>query len=238
VHRIAYAIGEATPLVKVLQNGHYLARLSAIREKDDRLTAIWHGAPPPFQPCEQIEPLVLESDDGLERREGWLYKVVRSSRGQGPFRVELGAEKDAPAWHKDPKPDEPSNEKNASEGRAFPQDILVVDDDPETLNLVAEALEEQGFEVRRATGGREALSMARERAPRVAVVDLIMPEVGGEEVCAALRRDPRFARTRVLVLSGAEDTRLVAAGCDADSAVTKPFTTELLVHEVRRLTGP
>ena len=117
------------------------------------------------------------------------------------------------------------------------EDILVVDDDPETVNLVAEALEEQGFEVRRATGGREALAKANERVPRVAVVDLIMPEVGGEEVCAALRHDPRFAKTRVLVLSGAEDTRLVAAGCDADSAVTKPFTTELLVHEVRRLIG-
>lgn len=223
--------------MKVLQNGHYLARLSAIREKNDRLTAIWHGAPPPFQPYEQIEPLVLESEDGLRRRDGWLYKVVSSSRGQGPFRVELGAEKDAPAWHKDRAPADLSDDKSASQASACTQDILVVDDNPETVSLVAEALEEQGFEVRRATSGREALAKAEERVPRVAVVDLIMPEVGGEEVCAALRRDPRFAKTRVLVLSGAEDTRLVAAGCDADSAVTKPFTTELLVHEVRRLIG-
>jgi len=223
--------------VKVLQNGHYLARLSAIREKDHRLTAIWHGAPPPFQPCEQLEPLVLESDDGLQRRDGWLYKVVRSSRGQGPFRVELGAEKDAPAWHKDPQLDECSDARDARTSSAPADDILVVDDDPETVNLVAEALEEQGFAVRRATGGREALAKANERVPRVAVIDLIMPEVGGEEVCAALRHNARFAKTRVLVLSGAEDTRLVAAGCDADSAVTKPFTTELLVHEVRRLIG-
>jgi CheY-like chemotaxis protein len=223
--------------VKVLQNGHFLARLTAIRERDNRLTAIWHGAPPPFQPYEQMEPLVLESDDGLERRDGWLCKVVRSSRGQGPFRVELGAEKDAPAWHKSGGREEQSDSANTTDDASSAGDVLVVDDDPETVNLVAEALEEQGFEVRRATGGREALAKAHERAPRVAVVDLIMPEVGGEEVCAALRRDPRFAKTRVLVLSGAEDTRLVAAGCDADSAVTKPFTTELLVHEVRRLIG-
>jgi CheY-like chemotaxis protein len=220
--------------VKVLQNGHLLARLSAVRETDHRLTAIWHGAPPPFQPYEQIEPLVLESDDGLERRDGWLYKVVAPSRGQGPFRVELGSEKDAPAWHRAWACNDAGNTaKGSTQGR----DILVVDDDPETLSLVAEALEAQGFEVRRALGGREALAKAAERAPQVAVVDLIMPEVGGEEVCAALRRDPRFAKTRVLILSGAEDTRLVAAGCDADSAVTKPFTTELLVHEVRRLIG-
>ena len=149
---------------------------------------------------------MLESDDGLERRDGWLYKVVRSSRGQGPFRVELGAERDAPAWHKDPSSTNAATCETRAERRGA-EDILVVDDDPETLNLVAEALEEQGFEVRRATGGREALAKAKERVPRVAVVDLIMPEVGGEEVCAALRHDPRFAKTRVLVLSGAEDTR-------------------------------
>jgi CheY-like chemotaxis protein len=220
--------------VKVLQHGHYLARLSAIREKNHRLTAIWHGAPPPFQPYEQIEPLVLESDDGLERRDGWLYKVVQSSRGHGPYRVELGSERGAPAWHRDRAVDDARRTTTSGESS---HDILVVDDDPDTLSVVAEALEEQGFEVRRAGGGREALEKARERAPQVAVVDLIMPEVGGEEVVAALRRDPKFAKTRVLVLSGAEDTRLVAAGCDADSAVTKPFTTELLVHEVRRLTG-
>jgi two-component system phosphate regulon response regulator PhoB len=113
----------------------------------------------------------------------------------------------------------------------------VVDDDPETVAIVGDVLEEQGFLVRRATSGREALARAEERAPDVAILDLIMPEVSGEDVCAAMRRDPRYAHTRVLVLSGAEDTRAVAASCDADSAVTKPFTMELLVHEVRRLIG-
>ena len=116
-------------------------------------------------------------------------------------------------------------------------DILAVDDDPETLALVAEALEEQGFAVRRASSGREALETMAKHPPTVAIIDLIMPEVGGEEVCAELRRNPRFMGTRILVLSGAEDTRVVAASCDADGAVTKPFTTELLVHEVRRLIG-
>jgi len=65
-----------------------------------------------------------------------------------------------------------------------------------------------------------------------------MPEMGGEELCSALRRDLRYAATRVLVLSGAEDTRIVAASCDADGAVVKPFTTELLLREVGRLVAP
>jgi CheY-like chemotaxis protein len=216
--------------VRVLQNGHVLARLTAVRKQNDRFTAIWQGAPPPFQPFEQIEPLVVESDDGLERSEGWLLSVLRPASGGRSFRVEIGSERNAPAWRRS----SPAPEQRET---AQKRNILVVDDDRETVSLVAEVLESEGFAVQRANGGREALALAAELVPDVAVVDLIMPEMGGEEVCAALRRDPKYASTRVLVLSGAEDTRMVAAACDADSAVTKPFTTELLVREVRRLTG-
>ena len=225
--------------MRVLQNGHLLARLSAVRKQPDRLTAIWQGSPPPFQPSEQVEPLLLESDDGLERSEGWLLSVLRPARGEGPLRVEIGSERSAPAWHRSTSSYERARALNGGprENVTSKQEVLVVDDDPETVSLVAEVLEDQGFHVRRANGGREALERAAELVPDVAIVDLIMPEVGGEQVCAALRRDPRYSSTHILVLSGAEDTRLVAAACDADSAVTKPFTTELLVREVRRLTG-
>jgi CheY-like chemotaxis protein len=216
--------------VRVLQNGHVLARLTAVRRQNDRFTAIWQGAAPPFQPFEQVEPLVVESDDGLERSEGWLLSVLRPARGGGPFRVEIGSERNAPAWHR-------SNRAPERADTEAKRSVLVVDDDPETVSLVAEVLEEEGFAVSRANGGREALALAALLVPDVAIVDLIMPEMGGEEVCAALRADKKYADTRVLVLSGAEDTRMVAAACDADSAVTKPFTTELLVREVRRLTG-
>lgn len=216
--------------MRVLQNGQVLGRLSAVKKQTDRVTAIWEGAPPPFQPDEQVEPLVLESDDGLERTEGWLLRVL----GEKPLRVEFGPERNAPAWHRSMPPQSRQEERGA---RTVGQDVLVVDDDPETVRTVAEVLEEEGFRVRQATSGREALLRAAEAPPDVAIVDLIMPEIGGEEVCAALRRDPKYQRTRVLVLSGAEDTRMVAASCDADSAVTKPFTLELLVREVRRLIG-
>jgi two-component system OmpR family response regulator len=116
-------------------------------------------------------------------------------------------------------------------------DILVVDDDPEIVDVVGAALEEHGWQVRTAASGREGLTKANERPPAVAIIDLLMPEMGGEQVCVALRADPKFAATRILVLSGAEDARVVAAECDADGAVVKPFTPELLVHEVRRLIG-
>jgi DNA-binding response OmpR family regulator len=118
---------------------------------------------------------------------------------------------------------------------AVPADILVVDDDPDTLDAVAASLELEGWTVRRAHSGAEALRMAAEQLPDLAVIDLIMPEMSGEEVCAAMRRDPELSRTRLLVLSAAEDARIVAANCDADGAVLKPFTIALLLHEARRL---
>jgi CheY-like chemotaxis protein len=224
-------VQEERTIVRVLQKGQVLARLSAVRKQADRLTAIWDG-PLPFEPSEQIEPLVLESEDGLERTDGWLLRVLPSAHGDAPLRVEIGTSANAPPWRRSSPPPEsrrPSHRKD---------EILVVDDDPETVDLVADAIEKEGFHVRRATGGREALARAAEVVPDVAIVDLIMPEVGGEQVCSALRRDPRYSDTRILVLSGAEDTRAVAASCDADGAITKPFTTELLVREVRRLIDP
>jgi CheY-like chemotaxis protein len=222
--------------VRVIQNGAELGRLSAIRRDGDRLTAIWLGAPPPFGPSEQVEPFVLESDDGLERRDGWLYRVSKAP-GETVM-VEIGSEKNAPPWRRSAPP--PSRgaapAKSPHEGK-LGQEILVVDDDPEIVDLVADALEVEGWIVRRASSGREALRMIAEQPPDVAIVDLIMPEISGEDVCAEIRRNPKLARTRVLVLSAAEDTRLVAAACDADGAVMKPFTVGLLIHEVRRLVG-
>ena len=117
-------------------------------------------------------------------------------------------------------------------------EVLVIDDDPETVNAVAGTLNDGGFRVRTAAGGREGLLKAAERIPAVVIVDLMMPEIGGAEVCAALRGDPKFSRTRILVVSGADETRALAAEYDADGAIVKPFTPELLVHEVRRLAGP
>jgi CheY-like chemotaxis protein len=221
--------------VRVLKDGQLLGRLSAVRQKGDTLTAIWHGAPPPFTPSGQVEPFMLESDDGLERRDGWLLGVLGPSGGTGPLRVEIGSSRSAPPWH---RAEPPGSDRRGSATAAHEgEDILVIDDDPETVNVVGSALEEQGWHVRTAASGREGLRKAQEHPPDVAIIDLIMPEIGGEQVCEELRRDPRFSGTRILVLSGAEDTRVVAAGCDADSAVVKPFTPELLVHEVRRLVG-
>lgn len=120
---------------------------------------------------------------------------------------------------------------------SVPRRVLLVDDDPDALELAAETLIFEGWEVSRAASGREALALAADAAPDVMVIDLQMPRMDGRELCEIVRRDPALARTRILVVSGADDARWIAAECHADGAVTKPFAPDLLRTEVRRLLG-
>ncbi len=214
--------------MRVLHHRRVLAELLNVRREGTKLRAVWHGPPPPFEPSEQVEPLVLESDDGLRCEEGWLHRIWRPEDGD-PI-VELGSERDAPAWRK-------GGTCLISSQRSEPQTVLVVDDDADMVELIAESLELEGWRVVPATSGKQALELASQTPPDVAIVDLIMPEVTGEEVCNAIRRDSNLGCTRILVLSAAEDTRQVAAECDADGAITKPFTIPLLLREVHRLLG-
>lgn len=234
--------------MRVLQGGEVVAELTDVERCGDRLVAVWHGRPPRFAPSEQLEPLSLESDDGFRREEGfWLYRIW--DLGEQEAKVEIGGEQGAPPWRRsaraaDEGPAESTEREHEREQAAGPRvaparrpRVLVVDDDLDTLDTVAESLAIEGWDVMRASSGMEALRIARSESPDVAVVDLIMPEMSGQEVCAAIRREPTLAATRVLVVSAAEDTRMVAAECDADGAITKPFTLALLLREIRRLLG-
>jgi len=219
--------------VRVLQRGEPVARLSEIERRGDKLTALWLGPLPSFEPGEQLEPWVLESEDGFRREEGiWLHRIWE--RGENRARVELGSEEQAPPWRRstsEPKP------QDVGERPSRPPRVLVVDDDEETRATVGEALDAEGMEIELAASGKEALDKAPGFAPDVAIVDLIMPEMSGQEVCLAMRRHPKLRSTRILVLSAAEDTRLAAAESDADGALIKPFALSLLTSEVRRLLG-
>lgn len=219
--------------MRVLQRGEAIARLSQIERHGDKLTALWLGPLPPFEPGEQLEPWVLETEDGLRREEDiWLHRIW--DRGENQARVELGSEQQAPPWR---RPGAEPAQRGKAEPLDRPPKILVVDDDVETRTTVGEALLAEGFTVELASSGRDALAKAPGFKPDVAIIDLIMPEMSGQEVCLAMRADPKLRATRLLVLSAAEDTRLAAAESDADGAIIKPFSLALLVSEVRRLLG-
>ncbi|MCX7866478.1 response regulator [Limisphaera sp. VF-2] len=115
--------------------------------------------------------------------------------------------------------------------------ILVVDDEPETLELVSLHLRQAGFEVLTAEDGAAALEKARARLPQLIVLDLMLPETDGLEVCKRLRRDPATAGIPILMLTAraTEVDRVLGLELGADDYVTKPFSPRELVLRVRKL---
>ncbi len=115
--------------------------------------------------------------------------------------------------------------------------VLVVDDEPDALELVAFNLKSAGMEVTTAADGAEALKKARSVIPNVIVLDLMLPEVEGTEVCKILRRDPKTASIPIVMLTAkaAETDRVVGLELGADDYVTKPFSPRELILRVKRL---
>jgi CheY-like chemotaxis protein len=114
--------------------------------------------------------------------------------------------------------------------------ILVADDDALVLRSLTFVLERAGFELRTATNGLEALAIAREQAPAVALLDVMMPEMTGLELCRTLKNEPATANVPVFLVTAramvSERARGVAAG--ADAYVTKPFVNKELIKQVRK----
>jgi two-component system phosphate regulon response regulator PhoB len=117
--------------------------------------------------------------------------------------------------------------------------ILVVDDEPDVLELVEFNLRHAGFEVVRAEDGQEALKQARLQVPDLILLDVMLPEVDGLEVCKLLRRDAATRAIPVIMLTAkaAEIDRVLGLELGADDYVTKPFSPRELVLRVRKLLG-
>ena len=115
--------------------------------------------------------------------------------------------------------------------------ILVVDDEPDAIELIKFNLKAAGYEVVTAADGEEALKKARSLLPDLIILDLMLPEVDGLEVCKILRRDQRVSATPILMLTAkaAEIDRVLGLELGADDYVTKPFSPRELVLRVKRL---
>jgi DNA-binding response OmpR family regulator len=115
--------------------------------------------------------------------------------------------------------------------------VLVADDDDDILLLVTTRLRRDGFEVVQARNGTEALELAREHRPAVAVLDVGMPGMDGIEVLTAIRDDEGLTGTRVLLLTAKAQESDVRRGYDsgADAYVKKPFSPAELTGRVREL---
>ncbi len=115
--------------------------------------------------------------------------------------------------------------------------ILVADDDPKVRELLRLFLEKAGYRVALAGNGAEAISMAQESVPDVILVDVMMPQMDGFEVCRQLRNDTRIGHVPILMLTSrsALGDKLSGFESGADDYVTKPFDLDELLARIRAL---
>lgn len=108
--------------------------------------------------------------------------------------------------------------------------VLVADDEADILELVRLRLVRSGYEVAVARDGHEALQIARERIPAIALVDVTMPGLDGYAVARALRADPATSSVQVILLTGRTAAADLERGFDAgvDDYITKPFSSQAL----------
>jgi len=124
------------------------------------------------------------------------------------------------------------------------QRILVVDDEPALIELVTFNLQQAGFAVSVARDGATALAEVRRQKPDLVLLDLMLPDLQGTEVCRRLRKDPATEHIPVVMLTarGGEVDRVVGFELGADDYIVKPFSPRelvLRVHAVlRRATAP
>ena len=112
--------------------------------------------------------------------------------------------------------------------------VLVVDDDPGVLDVVAFTLRREGFDVDEERDGRTALDAARARDYDIVILDVMLPEVSGTEVCRALRAESDVPIV-MLTARDAERDRVLGLELGADDYVTKPFSSAELLSRVRAI---
>jgi DNA-binding response OmpR family regulator len=115
--------------------------------------------------------------------------------------------------------------------------ILVVDDEPDVVDLVRYHLHRAGFEIVTASNGQSAVAAAKERRPDAIVLDIMLPQMSGIEVLSTLRRDKQTAGIPVLMLTAKAEASERIAGLElgVDDYITKPFSPRELVLRIQNL---
>ena len=115
--------------------------------------------------------------------------------------------------------------------------ILVVDDEPNIIELARMYLEQEGFRVQSASDGAKALEMIGRQPPAVMVLDLMLPEVDGWDVCRRVRAGSAAPALPIIMLTARDDDvdKIVGLELGADDYVTKPFNPRELVARVKAI---
>jgi len=115
--------------------------------------------------------------------------------------------------------------------------ILIVDDEPDVIELVEYNLKNAGFDVIKSVDGNEALKKIQNENPDLILLDIMLPNIDGFEICKILKRNPDTAAIPIIMLTAkaAEVDRVVGFELGADDYITKPFSPRELVLRVKTL---
>lgn len=115
--------------------------------------------------------------------------------------------------------------------------ILIADDEPNIVVSLEYLMKREGFDVRVAAHGDEALAGVAEFAPDLLLLDVMLPRRNGFEVCQQLRSDPRWRDLKIVMLTakGRDIEMQKGLALGADAYITKPFSTKGLVARVKQL---
>jgi two-component system phosphate regulon response regulator PhoB len=115
------------------------------------------------------------------------------------------------------------------------EQILVVDDEEDLLELIGYNLTKEGYRVTSATSGEEAVRKARAEAPGLIVLDLLLPNVDGLEVCRSLKSDPKTQHIPIVMLTAKGEEIDIVTGLEvgADDYITKPFSPRVLLARIK-----
>ncbi len=117
------------------------------------------------------------------------------------------------------------------------ESILIVDDEEDVLELVRYNLDKEGYRIETATTGEEALTKAKTKSPDIVILDVMLPGIGGLEVCKQLKNDAKTMGTPIIILTAKGEESDIVTGLElgADDYVTKPFSPKVLIARVRRI---
>ncbi|MFO8009441.1 MAG: response regulator [Dehalococcoidia bacterium] len=117
--------------------------------------------------------------------------------------------------------------------------VLIVDDDPNLIKSLGFVLEREGYDFDAAMDGEEAMAKVRSEEPGVILLDIMMPQKNGYEVCEEVRSTPDLSDIHIVILSAksqeTDKRKGLAAG--ADEYITKPFSPHAIVTKVKELLG-
>ncbi len=115
--------------------------------------------------------------------------------------------------------------------------ILIVEDEKDIVELLQYNLEKENFKIQSANNGQRALDLVRKNHPDLILLDLMLPEIDGLEVCRILKKDPKTSHIPIIMLTAksSESDKIVGLELGADDYITKPFSMKELIARVKAL---